>query len=179
MISDISYEEAQDAMSRASAPMSVAEGHGILAGLLCVDARALCDQWLALLFSDGAGKGPDDRGLALLSDLCEQTRTQLADADYSFELLLPDEESELSERAEALGDWCRGFLYGVGFSRGNAEWPADAGEVLRDLVEVTRLDFEVSGEADEQAYAEITEFVRMGVYLVRADLNQATSPILH
>lgn len=179
MISNLSYECVEDAMSNASAPMSVAEGHGMLAGLLCVDKRAPCDQWLALLFGEGRDH-LDEGGLALLQALCEQARAQLADSDYGFKLLLPDEEeAELSERAEALGDWCRGFLYGVGYSYGNAEWPADSGEVLRDLVEISKLDFEASGEADEQAYAEITEFVRMGVYLVRSELSQATSPVLH
>lgn len=178
MILDLTYEDVHDVMSLASAPISVAEGHGMLAGMLCVEKRAVCDHWLALVFSEGR-EGLDGYGEERLKALCEQTRKQLADAEYSLELLLPDEETDLHERAEALGDWCRGFLYGVGYSAGNADWPADCGEVLRDMVEISRLDTDVSGEADEQAFAELTEFVRMGAYLVRAELNQAASPVLH
>ena len=34
--------------------------------------------------------------------------------DADFEPLLPDDESPLSERADALSLWCQGFLYGLG-----------------------------------------------------------------
>ena len=34
--------------------------------------------------------------------------------EMEFELLLPDDDAPLEQRATALSQWCQGFLYGFG-----------------------------------------------------------------
>ena len=72
-----------------------------------------------------------------------------------FELLLPEDEAPIEERTRALSLWCNGFLYGLG-TTGAAD-PAglstDAGEVVRDLTEITRAGVDVADGAEENEAA--------------------------
>jgi uncharacterized protein YgfB (UPF0149 family) len=95
-------------------------------------------------------------------------------------MLLPDDECAIDQRAAALGAWCQGFLYGLGSSRlgDTAKLPGEAGEIVRDLMEITRVgvDGRDSQESNESAYAELVEFVRVGVQLLFEDLAPLREP---
>lgn len=167
-----SYQAIEDVVLTNEAQASAAEAHGILAGLLCVNAALNCEEWLSQVF-DEAGDGLSAREMAVLRELYDATRAGLEAVDFSFELFLPDDAADLAERALALSGWCQGFLYGVGYAgAGWGDWPGDCSEVLRDLADISQLDTNAAGEADEEAYTEISEFVRLGVQLVRGELQQ-------
>jgi uncharacterized protein len=97
--------------------------------------------------------------------------------DADFEPLLPDDEAPLSERADALSLWCQGFLYGLG--SGTTPDPStvsmEAGEIIRDLTDITHVGVEVDeqNEENEVAFAEVVEFVRVGVQLLFVELAPA------
>jgi uncharacterized protein YgfB (UPF0149 family) len=101
----------------------------------------------------------------------------LAGSDADFEPLLPDDESPLTLRADALSQWCQGFLYGLG--SGTTPDPEnvsiEAGEIIRDFTEITHVgvDANEENEENEVAYAEVVEFVRVGVQLLFAELAPA------
>lgn len=171
----LSYQAVEDVVLTNEAGVSAAEAHGILAGMLCADGRVECEQWLSQVFSEmrddlSAGE------VATMQSLYDETRKLLEAVDFSFELFLPDEDTVLAERAMALSGWCQGFLYGVGFAGAGREWPADCAEILHDLADISQLDANASGEADEEAYTEISEFVRVAVQLVRGDLQPPLPP---
>ena len=75
-------------------------------------------------------------------------------------------------RTSALAEWCQGFLYGLG--AGNipdaSRLPGEVGEIVRDFAEITRagVDGAETEESNESAYAELVEFVRVGVQLLCA-----------
>lgn len=172
------YEDIQEIVLNHHASASAAETHGILAGLLCVDGRLDCGQWLnAVLGNDASGLNPDER--TALDSLCDRTREQLDAFDFSFQLLLPDDDQPLHDRARALSEWCQGFLFGLGYKLGDSDWPGECSEVLNDFVQLSRLDPDDTDETDEEAYAELTEFVRAGVQLVRSEFEQNAAPQLH
>lgn len=155
---------------------SVAEMHGILSGMLCSDPGLDCDDWLETVFAEDCRKLSEaDR--ATLATLFETTRVDLASPDLTFELLLPDDEEPLTERTRALGHWCQGFLFGLGQSVGNRQWSDEADEVLHDLAEISRIESEGSTAEDEEAYAEIEEYVRMAVQLIRSDFEPGHPPL--
>lgn len=173
-----SYEDIQAIFLNHHVPSSAAEAHGTLAGLLCVDGRLDCGQWLSAVFGeDKAGLDPDEQGSC--ETLCNRTREQLDAFDFSFELCLPDDDQPMTDRARALGEWCQGFLYGLGYKLGGSDWPGECTEVLDDILQLSRLDAEHADETDEEAYAELTEFVRAGVHLVRSEFEQNAAPQLH
>lgn len=166
------YQQVHDVVCKEPARISAAEAHGVLTGMLCVCGDLKLAQWLAALYDESDG-AMSDADLPTLVDLCEQTRRALRDAEFSFELFLPDDNEDLRLRAAALGEWCQGFLYGVGFQGASGDWPEETAEVLSDLAEISRLDAEADGEGDETAFTEINEFVRIAVQMVQQEFAQA------
>jgi uncharacterized protein YgfB (UPF0149 family) len=107
--------------------------------------------------------------------LHRSTQEQLNDAEAGFELLLPDDEVRLAERSEALASWCQGFTFGLvaGGLKEGADLPQDSRELIRDLVEIARLGHEESegDDEDEEAYMQLSEYVRMAVLLINEELQ--------
>ena len=154
-----------------------AEAHGSLAGALCASAGYGVDDWLAEILPEGAEHGPAG---ASLRELYEETRGALGGAQMQFDLLMPDDDEPLELRAAALTLWCNGFVYGLG-TGGAADperLPGDAGEIVRDLAEITRagVDEREGAEANEAALAELVEFVRVGVQVVFEELGALRQP---
>jgi uncharacterized protein YgfB (UPF0149 family) len=149
--------------------LSAAEAHGIATGMLCVDLRGDCSVWLNEVLGDS--ETLDDSAHTVLSMLFERTRHLLQDDDYAFDLFLPGDEESLQYQAEALRDWCQGFLLGIGYSGSQGNWPGEQGEIVRDIVEISRLETDAAGEDDENAFTQIHEYLRAAVLLIRQELN--------
>jgi len=171
----LSYQCIQDVLLSTGAAVNAAKAHGMLVGMLCLDDTVDREQWLDAVFSeDKAALHQGQRALVL--DLYEDTRRLLTDIDFSFELFLPDDDTALAERAYALSEWCQGFLSGLNYEAGGRAWPGDCDEVLRDLRDVCELDPDAAGEDDEEAYMEISEFVRIGVQVIHGELQRQPKP---
>ena len=102
--------------------------------------------------------------------------------------MLPDDETPLLGRTQALGDWCQGFLMGLAMAgiRDFTRLPPDSAEFIQDLLDISRIEEQEleEGEDEEQAFAGIVEYVRAGVLLIRSELRPAAmspqgSPSLH
>jgi len=122
-------------------------------------------------------KDRDECRNELLRVLTDTVRT-LCSGQCNFVPLLPDENTRLGVRSEALADWCSGFLYGIG-SAGDVEarLSKDALEVLSDFSEVTRLSNDAEeSEASEADYSEIVEYMRVGVMLIFEELRGGPQP---
>jgi len=63
--------------------------------------------------------------------------------------------------------WCQGFFFFVGYAQTGADWPGDTAEVMRDMIELTKIDTDVGDEDDENALVELREYVRAAVFTVR------------
>lgn len=154
---------AADRLGLASTP---AELHGGLCGWLAgggADSRS----WPALVLADPILPAPAE------GDALDRLRTasaaQLADADFGFELLLPDSD-EVVERAGAMFAWCRAFLGGFGLSVGEKKLSDEGEEALGDIANLAAARVEdVDPEGDEESLTEIEEYVRMAVLLLHAD----------
>ena len=154
---------AADQLGLASTP---AELHGGLCGWLAGgggDSRS----WPALVLADPLLPAPAN------GDALDRLRTasaaQLADTDFGFELLLPD-EGQVIERAGGMFAWCRAFLGGFGLSVGEKKLSDEGEEALGDIANLAaaRVD-DVDPEGDEESLTEIEEYVRMAVLLLHAD----------
>ena len=166
----MSYPIINEIVVKSDAELSAAQAHGMATGMLCVNEQTQSDTWLAEFFLHGAEV--DNNDLATLEDLFEITQSQLTSDDFDFDLLLPsDDESLLSEQVEALSYWCQGFLMGISFAHDSSEWSKEATEILKDIVEFTKLDTEVEGEEDESDFMEISEYIRSAVLLLRSEIN--------
>lgn len=169
--SELSFDELQRVLVHSRALTDAAEAHGTLVGALCSMSCSLAD-WLAEILPEGRA---DEFTAASLRSLFDSTTSALGDGSFDFQPLLPDDEESIGARTAALGEWCQGFLYGLG--SGAMPDPetlqSDAAEVLRDLTEISHVDVDPEDDinSNEEAYAELVEFVRVGVQLVYAHLE--------
>ncbi len=189
------YLALREVLLRLGAEGGASECHGILCGLLCTQGRQLGNGWLTRVLEAGdayAGVNEADlqqEDLEMLESLYHETEQQFRELDFGFALLLPDDDSDLSERIQALAEWCRGFLYGLaagGLDVGSVS--AEVKELLQDLTEISRAEAlqEESDEEGERACMELIEYVRLGVIFIYEELQGAVGkpadgdrPVLH
>jgi uncharacterized protein YgfB (UPF0149 family) len=170
------YDEFERVLRDARALPEPAEAHGTLAGALCSSRDYGLIEWLREILPDDS---PEEQALqsSVLQNVYSSMVGTLAGNDADFEPLLPDDESPLAQRADALSQWCQGFLYGLG--SGNTSDPGqvsvEAAEIIRDFTEITHVgvDSDEENEENEVAYAEVVEFVRVGVQLLFSELAPA------
>ena len=170
-MNEVQYGDVQQVLTAARAVSDAPEAHGTLTGALCAAVSYDFDDWLGELFTDGTCGSAAEAALRELFDI---TRRALISQQMAFNALLPDDEEPLVQRAAALGQWCQGFLYGLGTSsiRNADDLPEQIAEVVRDLTAITQVgvDASESEEANEAAYTELVEFVRVGVQLLFDEL---------
>ncbi|HXC60189.1 MAG TPA: UPF0149 family protein [Steroidobacteraceae bacterium] len=171
------FDELQRVLTLSHALTDAAEAHGTLVGSLCATPCSLND-WLAEILPEGRA---DEHCSASLQAIFNSTSSALGEGTLGFQPLLPCDEASIDDRTSALGEWCQGFLYGL--SAGAMLPDADslqgeAAEVLRDMTEITHVDVdpEDDPETNEAAYAELVEFVRVGVQLLYEHLQPLREP---
>lgn len=144
------------------------ELHGGLCGWLAGGGEA-DDDWLARVLVDDALPAPPAGGP--LDRMRQATVEQLGDRAFGFTLLLPDEDASLAVRSGALFDWCRAFIGAFGLAAGSVPALSEEGrEALGDLAKLAAASAQESGdEEDEEALAEIEEFVRVAALLLHGD----------
>jgi uncharacterized protein len=166
------YTEIQQALQAAHSVAEASEAHGTLAGCLCATVAYRFEDWLAEILPDGRA---DPQATQTLRELFERTAVALGADEMQFSPLLPTDAEPIDARASALGLWCQGFLYGLGASplADARQLPGEVGEIVRDLSEITRVGVDAtdSAESNEGAYAELVEFVRVGVQLLFEELE--------
>ncbi|KTF40726.1 YecA family protein [Xanthomonas translucens] len=169
MIELPSADDVTQASQQLGLAASAAELHGALCGWLAGGGANLA-AWPAAVLADAGIATP--RSGDVLDRLREASAAQLEDRDFAFDLVLADAGAPLSERADALFDWCRGFLGGFGLAAGAKPPLSEEGEEsLQDLARLAQAstdDFD-SGDEDEDALAEIEEFVRVAALLLHSD----------
>ena len=171
------YSHVQQLLAAERSLADASEAHGTLAGCLCAASGYRCEDWLREILPDGRA---DAAAAAILAELYTATAAALLDPDMEFALLLPEDAQPLTVRTAALAEWCQGFLYGLGAGSipDASRLPGDAGEIVRDFVEISRADVDPgqADESNESAYAELVEFVRVGVQLLYEELAAARAP---
>jgi len=171
---DPAHERLQEALSAAGATADAAEAHGTLCSLVCLHGSRAGAPWVESLF--GKEPVPADARRTLL-ELAGETAAELEDPSFGFAPLLPGDGAPMAERAAAMAHWTQGFLHGFG-EAGSRPALAERlrqeplAELLSDLSEITRAtaDEEEGAEGDEEAWAEIVEYLRVAVQLFYLEL---------
>jgi uncharacterized protein YgfB (UPF0149 family) len=176
----IGYEEFERVLSDSGSFTAAGEAHGTLCGALCAMAAYRIEDWVGELLPEN--RNPDDGIDPLFELVYTETYQAISGQGMEFAPLLPDDDAPIAARATALGEWCQGFLYGLGAGRiaSAQELPDDLREIVRDLTEVSRAsaDEKDSLETNEQAYAELMEFVRVSAQLVFDELAPLRQDVL-
>ena len=186
------YTDLADALSRLGFSQDAAEYHGALVGALCVQTADEID--LNQIVPTEGGQAPfvvsesNVPAHQALARLRDEAMESLESTDATFAPLLPSDDLPLSERTRALAEWCEGFLYGLA-SRGSLDLNMTSPEVkemVNDLVQFSRASSsdDEDDEIEENAYAELVEYIRVGAQLIFMELHpreagHGSSQVLH
>jgi yecA family protein len=173
--SPVSHDSLDTTLQAAHAEGGASEAHGLLAGIICAGGNVAREPWLDHLLGENTLGAAASNARDQLVTVCDDVLCQFNDDAFGFDLLLPSDDAPLSVRTEALSQWAGGFLYGLalGGIREGAELPENVSEVMKDFYEIShaRFAYEATDDADEAAYMEIVEYVRMSVLLLHEELQ--------
>ncbi|MCJ8321847.1 MAG: UPF0149 family protein [Colwellia sp.] len=170
----LDFASAQAIISTESVPIHTAELHGVLTGLICAGFSFESHDYITMitdLFNNGESLPVKVKSIVKLmfSDIWKN----ILDDSFSFQLMLPDDDDSITERGHAISVWVQGFNLGFGLhQKDTAIVSEDVKEVLSDFAEIANLSDEMEEDEDnEQAYFEISEYVRISALLCFTELG--------
>jgi UPF0149 protein PM1723 len=179
----ISYQNLNQQLQQAGIPLSAAELHGFLSGLICGGIQDQSWQPLLYQFTNDNHAYPTTL-LTQITDIYQQTRRDLADNEsFDFELCLPETDN-VFELADGLAEWSNHFLLGLGLSQPHLDKEkGDIGEAVDDLHDICQLGYEEDDDPEElaQAVEEIVEYVRTiaTLFFTHFTKQEDKQPTLH
>lgn len=172
----IGFDQLADLFVEQGALVSPSELHGYLCGQLAAGQRHSPNQWLAeaielLGVEELSVPGID----TALEGLRLSAQSQLETQGFELQLLLPDDDLSVAERADALGVWCHGFVSGYALAGGSPSegLSADARDALEDFSQIAQIAVDSDDEESLADFEEIYEYVRMGALLLFSECNRA------
>lgn len=167
-----SYQSINTALAQQNVALTAAEMHGLLSGLLCGGCND--GTWVVMvhdLTNDGLAFGYPLGDL--VKGLYEETKEELEEDGFSFEMLIPDDDdASIYERVDALGGWVNHFLLGLGMMQPKlGQVKGEVGEAITDLRNIAQLGYEEEDDPEELelSFEEIREYVRMAAMLCHTD----------
>lgn len=168
----MTYQVVNTIVEKNEPSVTAAEVHGMATGMLSINPDTESMTWLSEIFQDAENLLDDEK--QLLVSLFEQTQELLNSDEFTFDLFIPDDQASVEEMTDALRSWSKGFLLGVGYSTPVADWPGETQEIIKDIVEFSKMDIE--GDEDEEevenALVEIQEYLRAAVMLFKAEFSE-------
>ncbi|GMR08707.1 MAG: UPF0149 family protein [Gammaproteobacteria bacterium] len=175
------YQQLTEALERLNALKDAAEAQGIICGMLCAHAPDP-GRWMMEVLPDADTANDRVKELhELLGAVYMDLEQKLGSSEFSFNIVLPDDDEPVKVRTVALGQWCLGLLLGLGMAgmKDTSVLSADAREVLNDVVSLSRAgqyDADDS-EENEKAFMQLVEFARVAAQLLYEELRpDAESP---
>jgi uncharacterized protein YgfB (UPF0149 family) len=146
--------------------ISPAELHGAVCGIAVASGEAFHIHQLIDLVGLETVTDSESVGAFVQAAL-----TELLADDFRFVPLLPDDETPLAERAEALVQWCSAFTSGVAAGVAFDDQPPDLSKeaegILNDMLAISNLDADLDADEDSEfEMVELTEFVKVGTLLL-------------
>lgn len=174
------YQIIDRALQRIDSDYGAADCHGVICGVLAVDDALSTSLWIdEVIIATNESDVLYAESRLLLNELFADTREQLYGMEFGFTPLLPDDGVMLRERVTALRQWCQGFVYGLALAGVNRDTrlPGDVAEIVKDLIEIAKVEVvDVTDDQEEEAYAELVEYIKVGVLLACEELRLPKAP---
>lgn len=173
------YEKITTLLATQNIFNAAAELHGLICGQLSTGSAPLQYQLIAQLMNVDGGFAPVLE--QLIERLGKDFTAQMSDGEFSFQLLVPDDDEDISLRVYALGKWCEGFNlgFGAGFGGGDKAMLEETREVISDFTNIAQVEDRLVDDADdeqnEEDYMELVEYARMAVTTVFNQNNASES----
>lgn len=169
-----SYDQIKLSLAPLNLPLSISELHGLICGYICAGSKSQAEAYLRTLMASFKQLDANEAS-SLLFTCFSVSQHLIEEFDFSFQLLIPDDDAGLAARAQAFSDWCEGFTQGltlsnVGFDHFHDQ---EAKNALGHIEEFAQLDHDslTMDEDDESALMEIQEYTRLAVLRLYGDLH--------
>ena len=188
MEKQLDYDSVSNKLSQHGIIVDGAEVHGILCGMLCAGMSLTDQKWLpALSETIHQGENFNEPTTHLLTTLFNQTCQQLLESEFGLQLLLPDDQTPINDRGEALIHWVQGFMLGFGLHQQDlTQCSPDVKEALEDFADIARMEEPMEAdEESERALFEVMEYVKISAILCFSELGQSLlddqqdNPLVH
>ncbi len=163
--------EIDTALNQADVELSASEVHGTVIGSIANHLKSGISPDLLKLIEPQADVD-DERFLQLkelLYELYRENSELLFEGKEGFDLLLPNEDDDLSDRADGLAAWAKGFILGLLYNNAFSvdQLPESAPEIVRDMMQISEAAAGSDEEQEEDwALAELHEYLKVGAQLV-------------
>lgn len=164
------YQETANALASMEAEFHPSQIHGLICGFICGTSGKANIPWQKMI----GGNKKNQEAVNLFERLYEFSYQQMSEFSFEFSLLLPEDDTAIGTRTEALGLWCQGFITGLNQTSVNLDNISDeAIETLEDITEIAQVNFEemTENEEDETAYFELIEYARLAALMMYNELN--------
>ncbi|GJL82903.1 MAG: hypothetical protein DHS20C01_25370 [marine bacterium B5-7] len=157
------YDELDQTLRAHPAGAGLYEIHGMASALACqANRNEISRQWQALLGEESQGED-FMRVLISVLNLCESS---LNSEGFEFTPLLPDENTRIAARTEALAEWCSGFVQAFHLIN-RPKLNKTANEALDDIFALTHIESDDrKAQVQSRDFAEIEEYLRVAVQLL-------------
>jgi len=165
-------------------PFNAADCHGLITGIICVtdDTNSALTALLDLCSDELENPIDYKEAKIVLETLCNTTAIQLADTNFSFQLLLPDDDQALMQRSLGISAWCKSFISGLGEGgvKFESTYAKELQEIVADLVTISKVDTLgiKNTEEEEVSFTELVEYVCMGAITIYTDLRLENKNII-
>ena len=178
--SKLDFSSAQAVITTENIQSHASEIHGVLTGLVCA-GFTFEEQSYIVMLNDLFNNGEvfPDAVKTVIKQMYSELWADILDDDYAFQLMLPDDDESIVERANGLSNWVQGFNLGFGLQqKNNPVASSEVKEVLTDFAEIANLSDEMEEDEDtEQAYFEISEYVRISALLCFTELGSSPTTV--
>ena len=160
-------------------PYELSEIQGMCLGIICTGRDKDMSYWQAqiekTLLGDEVTHLPPDC-LQLLKKLLEICFQDLTHPHFELDLLLPDDTAPIEIRLQAISDWCKGFIYGLGL--GNPEpavWSQpNVREALEDIAQIQKIDTQPEeNNESEKDFFELVEYLKIATILIFEECSES------
>ncbi len=173
---NLCFDDLNEVLSQTGSEFGAAETHGTVCGLICVGQAVQGLSWLEGIlgvseYGDKMAQLGREHVIAVYTGCSEQLHTM----DFQFDLMLPDDEASLTDRSVALGEWCRGFINGLGSAEKRiGSRSADVEDALTHFEQIAEIDYEelATSEEDEKDFTDVCEYVRLAVLMIFAEFTE-------
>ncbi|RXJ72316.1 YecA family protein [Veronia nyctiphanis] len=174
------YEAIKTTLSTSSLAVTPAEMHGLLAGMMCGGLDSEQGTWVPMLYDfTNDGMAWPTNAMLIATNSMSIIKGELLSDELSFSLLLPDEDGDLIDRADALSEWVSSFMAGIGLMNiKQADLDSDIKEALGDLTEIAQLGVDEDDDMEEQSilFEQVIEHVRVCAMTIHAVLGKRQPP---
>jgi len=164
-----SYDDLEGLLAGFGVPSSAAQVHGYLTGLVLPGVEGSI---VFLLEGSELAASGQPQLLERLDTLSVEIRKGLEEPE-PFDPLLPDDDVALEQRVAELVAWCEGLLSAFAERSPSGSLSAEGSEVVEDIQALAEAGYNGDDEAEEVAYTEVVEFLRVAVSLLFEELRES------